>query len=138
MPDRPLHPVSCKVAVFSPDGQTVLLLKRHDMDNLYILPGGHLEHDEQPEEAARRELQEEVGLTQLNNLTKRSFWLHELDGKVVLGFTAYSSETELPPPPEANETAEWVPIESLAHMKLVDSYRDFILANRPTRLKFPT
>lgn len=40
-----------------------LLLRLHDKHNLWLTPGGHIELDETPEQAAIREIQEEVGLT---------------------------------------------------------------------------
>ena len=42
------------------DGATVL--HEHDKLDMWLPPGGHLEHDELPHEAARREAIEELGL----------------------------------------------------------------------------
>src|SRR3989338_8299033 len=39
-----------------------VLLRLHDKHNKWLVPGGHIELDETPEEAARREVKEEVGL----------------------------------------------------------------------------
>jgi 8-oxo-dGTP pyrophosphatase MutT (NUDIX family) len=39
-----------------------VLLHRHPKQNLWLPPGGHIERDELPHEAARREIEEETGL----------------------------------------------------------------------------
>ncbi len=39
-----------------------VLLHRHPKQNLWLPPGGHIERDEFPHDAARREIEEETGL----------------------------------------------------------------------------
>lgn len=39
-----------------------VLLRMHDKYNMWLVPGGHIELDEDPVEAALREVKEEVGL----------------------------------------------------------------------------
>jgi ADP-ribose pyrophosphatase YjhB (NUDIX family) len=39
-----------------------VLLRMHDKYKIWLVPGGHIQLDEEPEEAAVREVQEEVGL----------------------------------------------------------------------------
>lgn len=39
-----------------------VLLRKHDKYKVWLMVGGHIELDEGPEEAALREVQEEVGL----------------------------------------------------------------------------
>jgi ADP-ribose pyrophosphatase YjhB (NUDIX family) len=39
-----------------------VLLHRHRRQGIWLPPGGHIERDELPEEAARREIEEETGL----------------------------------------------------------------------------
>jgi 8-oxo-dGTP pyrophosphatase MutT (NUDIX family) len=46
---------------FVVDGDTVLL-HRHPKQRLWLPPGGHIERDELPHVAARREVEEETGL----------------------------------------------------------------------------
>lgn len=57
----PLHVLAAGVLVWSVDG-TLLMVQTHNRDYL-ILPGGLIEVGESPTEGARREVQEEVGLT---------------------------------------------------------------------------
>ncbi|MDB5245447.1 MAG: hydrolase [Parcubacteria group bacterium] len=47
--------------VFIVNGNTVLL-RKHDKYKVWLPPGGHVELDEDPTEAAVREMKEEVGL----------------------------------------------------------------------------
>lgn len=53
------------VLVYALRDRQVLLLRRNKQPNLglWIAPGGKIENDESPHEAARRELAEETGLT---------------------------------------------------------------------------
>lgn len=50
---------SVTVLVFDVEGQ--VLLVRHANNNVWVAPGGMIEVDETPEQAARREMQEETG-----------------------------------------------------------------------------
>ena len=58
--DRPLLLAGTGLIVLDPDGR--LLLQRRTDDDTWSLVGGYLEIGEAPEDAARREAQEEVGL----------------------------------------------------------------------------
>jgi ADP-ribose pyrophosphatase YjhB (NUDIX family) len=126
------HPVSCKVAIYSPDGSKVLVLK-YPQRNYHGLPGGHLEKGEQPEDTLRREFQEELGANMgefITNLKKRDFWVHP-GGKVALAFTATAKTTELPQPPDPElEIGEWVDVTKLDVVP-IDAYRQFIIENQP-------
>jgi 8-oxo-dGTP diphosphatase len=60
-PDTPpRHLVSYVVPIDPYDGAVLLVVHRNA--GLWLPPGGHLEDDEHPESAARRELTEELGL----------------------------------------------------------------------------
>lgn len=51
------------------NGQNEILLVRHSYTNGSYLPGGGVDHGESIESAARREVYEETGITELNGLT---------------------------------------------------------------------
>lgn len=129
---RPLHRVSCKVALYSPDGGRVLVMRL-----LYLgedargLPGGHLEEGEVPDEAMRRELIEEVGID-LVDIKKKDFWIHE-DGKLILGYIGQLEVASLPTPPDqGREYAEWISLDDVRNDKIdIGSYKDFVLAHQP-------
>ena len=88
-PRRNLEKVSCKAALFNKNRTKVLLIEF--LPGRYSLPGGHTEPNELPEDTMRRELREELGITEDVGLKKRDFWRHS-DGKIVLGFVGEMSE----------------------------------------------
>lgn len=49
------------VFIINPDNKKILLVK-HKRFHRWVQPGGHIEHDEAPEETALREVYEETGL----------------------------------------------------------------------------
>lgn len=80
---RTLLRVSCKCAIFSPSGNKVLLAD-YGREG-YGLPGGHVDENETPDNAMRRELNEEIG-ADVENLKHADFFLHP-NGKIILGYT---------------------------------------------------
>ena len=57
--------VSAFVSRVGPDGTGATLLHWHAKNQMWLPPGGHVEADEDPIEAAHREVLEETGLTVL-------------------------------------------------------------------------
>ena len=75
-----MHPkIGCGVFVVK-DGK-VLLGKRKSKhgQGQWASPGGHLEHGEEPEECARREVEEETGL-QIKNIQQATYTNHVFEG----------------------------------------------------------
>lgn len=113
---RPLHPVSTKAILLSPDGKYVLGMKYFFEDeSLYGrgLPGGHLEATENPDEAVVREIEEELGIT-VAGLERFSFTTHK-QGKIVLLYKGtLSRDIEIRPSDPKREIGEWTATEDIA------------------------
>ena len=67
--------VTAGALIFNDAGEVLLLKHRFRAGSGWGIPGGFLEHGEQPEEALRRELREEIGLEveEVEIFTARSF-----------------------------------------------------------------
>lgn len=127
--DRYLSRVTCKVAVYTPDGNKVLIVEHGDKGN--GLPGGHLEADETPDEAMVRELFEELGVKDVP-LERKDFWMHH-NGKLILGFTGMLDElTQLTLQDSEITKAMWVDVEKIASGEVIArSYDQFICTFQP-------
>lgn len=117
--------VSCKAVLLNPDATKALLVRY--APGVYGLPGGHIDKGETPDDAAARELSEELGLNGVT-LRRGSFTKHE-DGKIVLFYVGsipettsiYANTNEL-------EASEWVLIEDVRNGKInLGSYAAFTL-----------
>jgi 8-oxo-dGTP pyrophosphatase MutT (NUDIX family) len=114
---------SVTVVVLDEDGEHVLLLWRHRFitDTWgWEVPAGWTEGDEAPEEAARREVEEETGWTP-SSLTQLTTY-YAIPGLADLHFTMFRSDgaRRLGAPRDSSEASrvEWIPIADLR--KLVD------------------
>lgn len=122
---RSLFRVTCKAAIYDPSRQFVLVANYTPTKN--GLPGGHLEPGELPDEAMKRELQEEIGFVP-SDLQRKDFWIHS-DGKVILGYVATASKDEvLTIDPVELRSIDWVAIEDIRSGAFVlDSYDKFVV-----------
>jgi ADP-ribose pyrophosphatase YjhB (NUDIX family) len=80
---------SVGVIITNPDGKVLLLEHILRPGSGWGIPGGFIEHGEQPEEAARREIREETGI-ELENLTM--FRLRTLHRHIEFIFRAESND----------------------------------------------
>jgi 8-oxo-dGTP diphosphatase len=76
----PLLPAAIGI-VFNADQTQVLLVKRCDVA-IWVLPGGGVESQETPEEAVKREIQEETGL--IVSIIRQSAEYHPLNSLATL------------------------------------------------------
>jgi 8-oxo-dGTP pyrophosphatase MutT (NUDIX family) len=131
MDSRPLHRITNKVALYSLEGDRVLVMKYLNDSTLhgYGLPGGHLEEGEDPNEAVLREVKEELGFIP-SKLQRRDFFVHQ-NGKLVLGFIGkLSKDTEIIPANPDYEFAEWKTKAEFKRLPSIDEgYRTFVLDN---------
>lgn len=125
---RPLHRVTCKVALY--DRAKRLVLISEYIPNLFGIPGGHLEQGEEPEFTLKRELLEELGIEYHGPLIRKDFWVHN-DGKVILGFVGeLDSSTKLTLDTNEVKSAKWVAVDDIKNGKIsAGTYNDFIIKN---------
>lgn len=127
---RELHPVSAKVAIYNPERTKVLLTEY--LPGKFGLPGGHLEADETPDQAAVREVAEELGVAlSPDTITEKHFWRHD-SGKIVLGFVATLPEdTDFSLDPEEVLAVHWTPLDDIVAGNVnTRSYDAFILEEK--------
>jgi 8-oxo-dGTP pyrophosphatase MutT (NUDIX family) len=69
-----------KVMLFSPSGEIMLIRNSYGRSDLFVIPGGGIRPFENPEQAARREIKEELGC-QLADLSLLSTHFTAVEGK---------------------------------------------------------
>lgn len=58
---------TARAIIFNQDGKLLMIERRKDGDHYFVLPGGHVDKGETPQQAAIREVAEETGLTVMVN-----------------------------------------------------------------------
>jgi mutator protein MutT len=103
--------VTAGAIIFNNEGKVLLLKHRFRAGSGWGIPGGFLEAGEQPEEAMRRELREEIGLevAQVEIFTSRSF---KRPRQVEILFRC-RADAEVKPQTVEVELAEWFSIKAL-------------------------
>jgi len=79
---RDTHRVSCKCALFSPDGNKVLVVDYGKEG--YGLSGGHLDKGEALDQGRARELFEELGLENVH--FQHADFMQHANGKIIPGY----------------------------------------------------
>ena len=109
---------------FVMNGDDVLLMRRAPhkrvFPNRYNGVGGHIERDEDPLTSARREIQEESGLT-IYDLTLKAVYnidAGEATGIILFIFTALSDSREVMANSEG--TLHWIPRQEVGGLELVE------------------
>ncbi|HSD47004.1 MAG TPA: NUDIX hydrolase [Pyrinomonadaceae bacterium] len=103
--------VTAGALIFNNDGKVLLLKHRFRAGSGWGIPGGFLELGEQPEEAMRRELREEIGLEveRVEIFTSRSF---KRPRQVEILFRGRANSDVKPLTIEV-ERAEWFSLDAL-------------------------
>ncbi len=132
-----------RAAVFVLDNDKVLLFHRlKDGNEYYAVPGGGVEADETPEEAATRELKEE---TSLDVVLGEKIGELEEDGNRQYFYIARSwNGTPMLGGPEAERNSpdnsyrlEWIPCEKLGEINLRDDIAALLLTYMETVREIP-
>jgi 8-oxo-dGTP pyrophosphatase MutT (NUDIX family) len=120
--------ISCKVALYDFEKEMVLVVEYKK--GQYGLPGGHLELNENPEEAARRELKEELGIDYNDYLVLKDSWVQNNE-RVLLGFVGKLTKgTKLTIQSSEIRSARWTTFSEIQKKAIrIDLYREFILEN---------
>ncbi|MEQ8471284.1 MAG: NUDIX domain-containing protein [Marinoscillum sp.] len=109
--------VTVGAVIFNPD-QEVLLCKSAKWNNQYVIPGGHVEYGEQLEDAIKREVKEETGLT-ITNLriaslqeSVNSEHFHERRHMLFIDYFCDTDSSEVVLKDEADEY-QWVVLDKV-------------------------
>ncbi|MDY6862723.1 MAG: NUDIX hydrolase [Thermodesulfobacteriota bacterium] len=131
------NPLPAVVALVTDEtGRKILLVKRSEEParGKWCLPGGFIEADEKPEDAALRELFEETGLKgKIGEFVGISSQLSTFYRKMILlcGFKIENSVGELKAGDDA-EKAEWFPFENypalafISHHELLNKLKEMV------------
>jgi len=121
------HYVSTKLALYSSDLQTVLIM-RYPKRAISGLPGGHVDRGETPDDAIVRELMEELSIT-VDNMKRVDFFYNN---RIILAYTAIApADIVITPTDPKYEYAEWVAKDDIQTTKMAPEYIRFILQNWP-------
>jgi 8-oxo-dGTP pyrophosphatase MutT (NUDIX family) len=117
----PEHISAGGIVVRHTDGKTLIALARERDYREYVLPKGHLEPGEDAETAARREIAEEVGVTDLRLLkplgVKERLSFDKRSWKRTHYFLYATDQVEATPEDtEHHNTMEWFPVNRLPDM----------------------
>lgn len=132
MTDR--HKVSAKAAIYSPDHNSVLVMQfpaPNDHDDIYGLPGGHVDAGEDPDGALARELVEELGIT-IGQMKRSDFFLHR-NGKIVLAYVGVAPRDLVMTASRPEfEVGVWKTKAEFERVDIDPAYKKFVLENWPS------
>ena len=115
-------------ALFEKD-KKILLVK--DPKGVWEMPGGRIEHNEEPEQALRRELKEELGWSNVDikNIVDSWSFSSEVDNTkyhfIILTYACDSSEEVIKENEEYTEY-RWVPVDEIDDLNMRDGYKKTI------------
>ena len=109
------------VVVRAADGRAMVALIREQSYEEYVLPKGHVDAGESIEDAARREIEEEAGFTELELIqpmgVRARLNYHRTEWKTTYYFLYRTWQVDVVPTDVKNhEVVDWFPIDRLPEM----------------------
>ena len=132
MTNKPNHTISAGGVILSQDNKVLVV---NQNGNSWSLPKGHIEHGEDKLTAAKREIYEESGISQLHLICELGSYkrfkigkdggedAHEL--KTITMFLLTTSQTELQPVDPENPEARWVTKEEVVALLTHEKDKEF-------------
>src|SRR3989344_7104437 len=132
MTDQPNHTTSAGGVILNPDNKVLVV---NQNGNSWSLPKGHIEHGEDKLTAAKREIYEESGISQLHLIRElgsyKRFKIGKDGGedagelKTITMFLFTTSQTELQPVDLENPEARWVTKEEVVDLLTHEKDKEF-------------
>ncbi len=123
------HSITAGGVVIGQDGR-VIVVSQHG--NSWSLPKGHVDPGEDLLAAAKREIEEETGVTQLEFVRNLGSYDRYAGGNIATGelkhitmFLFSTNETRLQPQDPDNPEARWIKRETVADLLTFDGDKEF-------------
>lgn len=122
-----LFKVVTKAAIYSHDNSKILVIHMDRIDG-WGLPGGHIEENEDMDNAMRRELFEECGV-EPESLKKVDFFYHS-NGKIVLAYAGtLKSDDIISKQANLEGIPKWLTRAEFENITIEPNYRTLVLDN---------
>lgn len=120
--------VATKAVIFNHDKTEVLVIYMDKIKD-YGLPGGHIEENESINDAIKRELAEECGITSIK-LKKIDFFMHS-NGKIILAFLGQLNNKEklVSQQNEEEGIPTWLTKDVFEKISIEPNYKNLVLEN---------
>jgi|SRR3989344_5306450 len=123
--------------VLNDKGEVIVVSQQHGKS--WCLPKGHIDEGENELEAAKREIYEESGVSQLEFIRELGTYQRykinkdtgeddKSDVKIMIFFLFKTKETKLKPNDPANPEARWIPKEKVADLLTHPKDKEFFLS----------
>lgn len=126
--------VGASTALFDDSGRVLVIRRtKPPFSGVWSLPGGHIEHGEEPAATARRELHEETGLevAELAFLTRYDVPVRDATGRIertlgLMVFVGRAPPGAVPRPADDAGAARFVARQDLAHYPLTENCAELV------------
>ncbi|KOP67368.1 hypothetical protein AMS62_20570 [Bacillus sp. FJAT-18019] len=118
-------PISVKGIMIDSEGKTLLLKNERE---LWELPGGRIEEGEQPEDALKREVQEELGI-EVTIKRLNDTWIYEVHKEryiLIITFEVAYESAEVIRLNEEHIDMGWFSVAEIEQLNAADGYKNSI------------